>query len=1097
MFSGLLRRRVGVFTAAITMVALSPVITIPSVGSVAAATTVTTACPWVGSTLPISQRVEEVMAQMTEAEELELVDGVGGSYVGVIPAIPALCIPSINLQDGPQGVGDGMTGVTQMPAPVAAASTWDTGLEQQYGTVVGAEQAGKGSNVDLGPTINIVRDPRWGRAFETFGEDPYLSGQMGAAYVEGVQSQGIMAQVKHYAVYNNETNRNTSADDDVVSERAEQEIYMPAFQTAVNAGVDSMMCAYSQPNGVPACQDPYLLGALDNQMGFQGYVTSDWGATQSTVASIEAGEDMDMPGDAYFGSDLEADIPSQVPIAYLDDAVERILTELFTAGLIGETPTGSPSATVTTLAHMTTATQVAEEGTVLLKNSGNLLPLNPSTVGSIAVIGADASTGVVYSGGGSAGVNASSSVTPLQGIQSAVGSGVTVTYNDGSNQSAAVTAAQAAKVAVIFADYTESEGYDLSSIDLGTTEDNLIGAVGAANPNTIVVLNTGSAVTMPWLGSVAGVLEQWYPGEVDGTAIAAILFGSVDPSGHLPVTFPTSLSQVSASTAQEFPGANGQVAYNEGIDVGYRWYQANNLTPSFPFGFGLSYTTFSFSNLAITGFSSSNVATVSATVTNTGAVAGSDVAQLYIGDPSSTGEPPWQLKGFDRVSLDPHASTTATFSVPVHDLAYWDNNGWAAPAGSYAIGVGDASANLPLQGTLTLANAVGNDTVNVTNPGNQSSTAGSSVDLPITATDSAAGQTLQYTATALPGGLYLDPSTGVITGTPLHSGSNTVIVTVTDQNADQASVSFTWTVTGNVTPILLSRAGWTASTNTSPASYDVPANALDGNEGTRFSTDAYETSGQYFEVNMQSPQTFDEIDMDSGGSIGDYARGYNVEVSNNGTSWTSVATGTGTSSPEIVTFPTQTAQYIEVVLTASSSTNWWSLAEFTVYAGPSTGGGGAYGGTPAAVPGTVEAANYDTGGQGVAYNVNSVNGTANSYRSDGVDLEACADTGCGYDIGWTATGQWFRYTVDVATAGTYTVSFRVAAPGAVTDALHIADTSGNNLSGNVSVPATGTWQTWTTVTANLALPTGPQTLVVDQDNPGWNIYYMAFAGPST
>jgi beta-glucosidase len=275
------------------------------------------------------------------------------------------------------------------------------------------------------------------------------------------------------------------------------------------------------------------------------------------------------------------------------------------------------------------------------------------------------------------------------------------------------------------------------------------------------------------------------------------------------VTFPTSLSQVPASSAQEFPGANNQVDYNEGIDVGYRWYQSQDLTPLFPFGFGLSYTTFSFSNLAITSFNASGVATVTATVTNRGSVAGSDVAQLYIGDPSGTGEPPWQLKGFDHVSLAPGASTTATFSVPVHDLTFWggpsssshpstssspDGDGWEASAGLYAIGVGDSSANLPLQGTLTLANAIGPETVTVNNPGTQMTGMDSLVSLGISASDSASGQTLDYSASGLPGGMSINRSTGDIAGTALHAGTSTVTVTATDKNAFQGRASFKWIV---------------------------------------------------------------------------------------------------------------------------------------------------------------------------------------------------------------------------------------------------------------------------------------------------------------
>jgi beta-glucosidase len=926
-------------------------------------------CPWIGSTAPVATRVEEVMAHITKAQELALVNGGSGAgYAGSIPAIPALCIPAINLEDGPQGVGDGQCCVTQLPAPVAAASTWDTSLEQQYGAVVGSEEAGKGANVNLGPTINIVRDPRWGRAFESFSEDPYLAGQLAAAYVTGVQSQGIMDQVKHYAVYNNETNRNNASDDDVVQERAEQEIYLPAFQAAVKAGVDSAMCAYSQPNGVPACQNFYLLGSLDNELGFQGFVTSDWFATQSTQPALEAGDDMDMPGDGNFGANLAAEIGNQVPRDYLDDAVERILTELFNSKIMNRGNTGCTCNTVTSAAHTASALRVAEEGTVLLKNSGSILPLNPATVGSVAVIGADASGSPAYSGGGSASTTAGHQVTPLAGIRAAAGTRVRVTYNDGTNLASAVAAARAAKVAVIFADYTEAEGSDLTSIDLGTADDNLISAVAAANPNTIVVLNTGSAVTMPWANSVAGIVEQWYPGQVDGTAAAAVLFGAVDPSGHLPVTFPSSLSQVPASTAAEFPGANGKVRYNEGVDVGYRWYQSKHLTPAYPFGFGLSYTTFSYSHLSVTGFNSAGMATVTATVTNTGTRTGTDVAQLYIGDPSKTGEPPRQLKDFQRVSLNPGASATVSFSVPVHDLTYWagpgaasyptawsgsdpDGGGWTAPAGTYSIGIGGSSASLPLTGSLTLTKAVGPDTVRLKSPGARATAVGSTISLQLSGTDSAAGQTLTYTASGLPGGLSINPSTGAITGTALFSESDVVTVSATDGEAYEGSVSFPWNVAAPpvAAPVVpagsscnapasgetqLSEGNFTASTSTSSGDGPQTAitNAVSGSNSSRFSTDTDQTAGMYYKVNMGSPHAFNQIQMQFPDWATDYAPDYNVKVSSNGSSWTVVASCYGNGSPETATFSTRTAQYVEVVLTTPDPSSWWSISRFLVFA---------------------------------------------------------------------------------------------------------------------------------------------------------------------
>lgn len=407
-------------------------------------------CPWVGSTAPIATRVSEVIAQMTTAEKISMVHGISGPYVGNTPAIPSLCIPALGLEDGPAGVADGMTGVTQLPAPVAAAASWSTSDIAQYGDVVGAEEAGKGANVNLGPTINIVRDPRWGRAFESLGEDPYLAGQLGAAEIQGVQSQGVLSQVKHLAVYNQENNRNTPADDAIVSDRAMQEIYLPAFQTAVGeGGAASVMCSYSTINGTYACQNPYILTqALRGQFHFNGFVTSDWGATHSTAGSALAGLDMQMPDDSYYGAPLQAAVDAgQVPMATLNSMVSGILTEMFRFGLFDRAPSGSPSATVTTPQHAAIARTVAEQGTVLLKNDGNVLPLSSSAVKSIAVIGADASSSAQTAGGGSAAVNSSGTVTPLQGITNRAGNGVTVNYAEGPAPSGALPAVPASAFA--------------------------------------------------------------------------------------------------------------------------------------------------------------------------------------------------------------------------------------------------------------------------------------------------------------------------------------------------------------------------------------------------------------------------------------------------------------------------------------------------------------------------------------------------------------------------------------------------------------------------------------------------------------------------
>jgi beta-glucosidase len=778
-------------------------------------------CPWLNQSLPVSQRLKMLMAKMTLADKINMVTGAGTSqpYVFYISAIPSLCIPAMGEEDGPVGVGDGLTGVTEMPSAVSLAATWDRALASQYGKVVGSEERGKGAMVNLGPTVNIDRDPRWGRSFEAYTEDPYLNAALTVSDIDGVQSQGEMSQVKHFAVYNQETNRNTPADDVIISQRAEHEIYLPAFWAATKqAHASSVMCSYSTINGQYACENDYLLHqTLDQRWKFPGFVTSDYGATHSTVASADAGNDQEMPSAVFYGPALQAAVQAgQVSMATLNDMVSRILTELFRFNEFNNPPTGTTSATVTTPAHQATSAAVAEAGTVLLKNSGGTLPLKAAGGGSVAVIGPAASASPSYTGGGSAYVTAPFHVTPLQGIQAAAGTGTSVSYTQGlptdtsltpipgsalspayaptgfggtytgtltapetgtyvlafenpcgcyssvdltldgktllanpgtppvstysvgvnlvagqtytlqlsgggesanlswatpsdlaPDISQAVAAAKSASSAVVVvSDDTETEAADRPGLDLPSAQNELISAVAAVNPHTVVVVNAGAPVAMPWLSQVASVVDAWYPGESNGTALAAVLFGAVDPSGHLPVTFPEDLSQVPASTPAQFPGVNGKVLYSEGINVGYRYYDANHETPMFPFGYGLSYTSFRFSDLRITRQAGQQVA-VSATVTNTGRVTGADVAQLYLSDPAAATEPPRQLKGFQKVTLRPGQSATVRFSLNGHDLSYWNSaaNRWVVPAGQFGVYLGDSSAlaGLPLHGGFTVA----------------------------------------------------------------------------------------------------------------------------------------------------------------------------------------------------------------------------------------------------------------------------------------------------------------------------------------------------------------------------------------------------------
>jgi beta-glucosidase len=913
--------------------------------------------PWMNTALSPTDRANALLAAMTQAEKLTMLHGSGGcGYAGCIPANTRLGIPALRLQDGPLGVGDGATGVTQLPAPVAGAASWDLSLMRKYGETLGAEQWGKGTNVVLAPTINIVRDPRWGRAFESFGEDPALAGQMAAADIQGVQSQGPMAQVKHYAVYNQETRRNTTADNAIVSDRAEREIYLPAFETSVKqGGADSVMCSYSAINGAFGCENgPLQKTILKGDFGFDGFITSDWGATHSTVASANNGLDMEMPGADYYGTALTNAINSgQVSQATIDDHVRRVLVPMFRRGLFDRTQSGSMSSVVTSSAHTDVARQVAAAGSVLLKNANAVLPV-PASTKSIAVIG-----NPMYQGGGSAAVNASNTVSPYQGIVNRAGAGITVTNSPGTaavgitglggkcidvaaastahnttiqlydcngtnaqtwsqnsdgtfralgkcmtaqgsangakvqlydcnggagqkwtatngtlvnqglcldatgqssangtplqlwtctgaaNQKwtlpsggghdAAVTAARNADLAVVNVSKFESEGSDLSDLSLPADQNQLVTDVAAANPNTVVVVNSGSAVAMPWAGSVRGIIETWYPGQEYGNALASLLFGDVNPSGKLPVTFPASLADVPARTTAQWPGQNNTVQYSEGIDVGYRWYDRQSIAPAFPFGFGLSYTTFQYANLTVgTPDSAGNVA-VSFDVTNTGTRAGAEVAQVYVGQPSATGEPPKNLRGFAKVSLAAGQTQRVTTTLDARSFQYYDG-GWKTASGAHQILVGASSRDVRLTGSVTLGGS---------------------------------------TSTALP------------------------------------------------------RTGWVASADPTSAG-DVPARMLDGNTATRWSSGTPMTNGNTVTVDLGATRSFSRLTMDSAGSTLDYARGYTVAVSSDNATWRNVASGTGTAALISVPLGAQSARYLRITQTGSAS-SWWSIAELNLY----------------------------------------------------------------------------------------------------------------------------------------------------------------------
>jgi beta-glucosidase len=823
-----------------------------------------TTCPWLNQSESISTRVSQLMAKMTLADEINLVEGHGSSnpYVFYEPPVPSLCIPQLGEEDGPAGVADELTGATQLPAGVDLAATFSPSLARQYGQVVGNEERGKGAAVNLGPTVNLDRDPRWGRSFETFSEDPFLSGSLATSEIDGVQSQGELSQIKHYDDYDQETNRNNPQDDEIIAQRPLHELYLASFETAIaQAHAASVMCSYATINGNPECQDNTLENeTLKQDWGFPGFITSDYGALHSTQGIVD-GTDQEQPESTYYGAALLAAVQSgQIPRSVVNTSIARVLTTMFRFNLFNDPPTGTTSDTVTTPAHVATATKIAEAGATLLKNDDNTLPLSPDHGGTVAVIGPSASLTPTDAGGGSAHVDASGSVTPLQGMEAVAHGHTTLTYTQGlptdgslpaipagnltpaysptpsggsysgtltvpvtgtyvlaitntcgcytptylslngqqildnpgtppqavysvaepltqgqtytiqiSGQSSALTwatpsalaaqiapavaAAKAASTAVVVvSDDTETEAADRLGLALPSAQDELVSAVAAANPHTVVVVQAGAPVTMPWLSSVSSVLDDWYPGQTDGAALANVLFGRSDPSGHLPVTFPQSLAQVPASTPQQWTGVGGTVQFSEGLDIGYRWYDAQNITPLFPFGFGLSYTSFHYSDLQIqpSPDGATGDVTVSATVTNTGSRAGADVAQLYLDDPASVGEPPRQLAGFQRVSLAPGQSQQVTFQVTPRNEEWWDTsaNGWSSSPGAYGVYVGDSSAlsDLPLTGSFTLATTPGSREVSVSAPSSMASGKPATVTVSLSASGT---QTLNQVKLAL------------------------------------------------------------------------------------------------------------------------------------------------------------------------------------------------------------------------------------------------------------------------------------------------------------------------------------------------------------
>jgi beta-glucosidase len=691
--------------------------------------------PWCNTSLSPDARASLLLAAMTPAERVGMLGGTnllgvaGGATVhtGTEQGVPSLGVPTLQYDDGPLGPRQG--DITGMPSPMADAATWSPSENYAYGQVVGTEARDKGADVIFGPTVNLMRTPLGGRTYEGFGEDPFLVSDTAVSWIDGVQSTGVMADIKHFAENNQEgadpSYANTVKPSDPltalvsppgvqgsrmsvnvnVDPRTLHEMELAPFEAAVKqAHVATIMCSYNLVNGVHSCENPELESIL-NSWGFQGYMISDYGAAHGTAQSLAGGLDFEpWPGVDVYGAPLidVALLDGQATMAEVDRHVLRILRTWFAYGVFDRQPFTDDPALIPQTPEAATSEQLEENAITLLRNQHNILPLSASTVKSIAVIGAGGSTFVT--GGGSGAITPFHFDSPDAAIAARVAPSTTVITNSGSNQASAVAAAKQVQVPVVIVpDYT-TEGIDRGCLtfecpDVWGNEDGLIEAVAAANPNTIAVMENSGPILTPWRNQVAGLLEAWYPGQEAGPAIAHVLFGDVDPGGRLPVTFPDSMSQEpTAGNPLLYPGVNNQEDYSEGVFLGYRWFDAHHELPAYPFGYGLSYTSWKLSDAKVKG------RTVTIRVRNTGKRTGSTVAELYLSLPPQPGvpQPPWDLRGYQKVSLGPGRSSTVRFKITSQEMAYWNTpaNDWTVAKGNYKVYVGFSSQSPPLVGTI-------------------------------------------------------------------------------------------------------------------------------------------------------------------------------------------------------------------------------------------------------------------------------------------------------------------------------------------------------------------------------------------------------------
>ncbi|MGA2249420.1 beta-glucosidase family protein [Terracidiphilus sp.] len=714
--------------------------------------------PWMNTSLSPDERADLVLKEMTLDEKIALLHGVGmptddpvtpenaasNRGVGYAVGVPRLGIPGIDMSDAAYGVRSSQANgryATALPANVAAAAGWDPDAAYEYGALIGRELRAQGYNMTLGGGTNLTREPRNGRTFEYLGEDPILAGTLVAKLIEGTQSAHVIGDIKHYAFNDQENGRNSG--NVSIDKRAGHESDLLAFEIGVTKGHPAaVMCSYNRVNGDFACENEWLLkDVLKKDWQFPGFVVSDWGGTHSTEKASAAGLDEEQPGKFFYSDKFKAAVEAgRISQAELDEHIHRILRSMFAVGVV-DYP--RQRAVVDPFAGFETSRKIEESGIVLLKNNKDILPIESGKVKSIAVIGAHSDVGMI-SGGGSAQVDpiGGSAIlppgqgathwqqqiwfpsSPLKAIQQRA-PGAKVSFDPGVDPVAAAAAAKGADVVVMFAYQWESEGMDLPSLalpnykngDKDVDQNAIIEAVTKANPHTVVVLETGSPVTMPWVDAPQAIVEAWYSGSDGANALGNVLFGSVNPSGKLPNTFPKSDADlphptISKPQAVHFDGpvspetwAKGlppfPINYDEGLKVGYKWYDAEKKPVLFPFGYGLSYTTYGYSDLDV---KTGDTVTVTFKLANTGKREGAEIAEIYAELPASAQEPPKRLVGFTKVKLGPKEKKTVTVEIDRKYLSIWDEakNAWSLVPGEYTFLVGGSSDKLPEKKTVSL-----------------------------------------------------------------------------------------------------------------------------------------------------------------------------------------------------------------------------------------------------------------------------------------------------------------------------------------------------------------------------------------------------------